>query len=134
MVHKKPAAMNATRVRKRKIQLIEGIVHVHASFNNTIITITNRQGDAFGWASAGGVGFRGARKSTPYAAQVAAEKVVKAAQEMGLKSVDIKVCGPGPGRDSAIRVINNMDIKVNTIADVTPLPHNGCRPPKKRRV
>ena len=122
-----------SRARKAKKRLVEGVIHVHASFNNTIITIANRQGDVFAWSSAGASGFRGARKSTPYAAQVAAEKAIKSAIDMGLKNVDINVSGPGPGRDSAVRALGNMDVKVGNITDVTPLPHNGCRPPKKRR-
>ena len=122
-----------SRARKTKKHLVEGVIHVHASFNNTIITIANRQGDVFAWSSAGASGFRGARKSTPYAAQVAAEKAIKSAIDMGLKNVDINVSGPGPGRDSAVRALSNMDVKVGNITDVTPLPHNGCRPPKKRR-
>ncbi len=122
-----------SRARKAKKHLVEGVIHVHASFNNTIITIANRQGDVFAWSSAGASGFRGARKSTPYAAQVAAEKAIKSAIDMGLKNVDINVSGPGPGRDSAVRALGNMDVKVGNITDVTPLPHNGCRPPKKRR-
>ena len=123
----------SSRARKAKKHLVEGVIHVHASFNNTIITITNRQGDVYAWSSAGASGFRGARKSTPYAAQVAAEKAIKSAIDMGLKNVDINVSGPGPGRDSAVRALGNMDVKVGNITDVTPLPHNGCRPPKKRR-
>ena len=123
----------SARARKSKKHLVDGVIHVHASFNNTIITIANRHGDVFAWSSAGACGFRGARKSTPYAAQVAAEKAIKSAIDMGLQSVDINVSGPGPGRDSAVRALNSLDIKVGTITDVTPLPHNGCRPPKKRR-
>jgi small subunit ribosomal protein S11 len=110
------------------------VVHIHASFNNTIITITDRQGNALSWATAGGSGFRGSRKSTPFAAQVASERAATAAQEFGLKSVDVMVKGPGPGRESAVRALNAVGLKVTNITDVTPIPHNGCRPPKKRRV
>ena len=130
---KQDSGRGGARSKKTKKHLVDGVIHVHASFNNTIITITNRQGDAYGWSSAGASGFKGARKSTPYAAQVAAEKVIKAAIDMGLKSVDIRVSGPGPGRDSAVRALSNIDVKVGNITDVTPLPHNGCRPAKKRR-
>ena len=122
------------RRKKVKKQVAEGIVHVHASFNNTIITITDRQGNALSWATAGGSGFRGSRKSTPFAAQVASERAATAAQEFGLKSVDVMVKGPGPGRESAVRALNAVGLKVTNITDVTPIPHNGCRPPKKRRV
>ena len=126
---------NAVRVRKKvKKQVSEGVVHVHASFNNTIITITDRQGNALSWASSGGAGFKGSRKSTPFAAQIAAEKAGKVAQEYGIKSLDVRVQGPGPGRESSIRALNALGIKITSIADVTPIPHNGCRPPKRRRV
>ena len=120
--------------KKAKKQVVEGVVHIHASFNNTIITITDRQGNALSWATAGGSGFRGSRKSTPFAAQVASERAATAAQEFGLKSVDVMVKGPGPGRESAVRALNAVGLKVTNITDVTPIPHNGCRPPKKRRV
>ncbi len=112
----------------------DGIAHVHASFNNTIITITDRQGNTLSWATAGGSGFRGSRKSTPFAAQVAAERAGTAAKEYGLKNLDVKVKGPGPGRESALRALNSIGYKITNINDVTPIPHNGCRPPKKRRV
>jgi small subunit ribosomal protein S11 len=126
---------NTVRVRKKvKKQVSEGIAHIHASFNNTIITITDRQGNALSWATSGGAGFKGSRKSTPFAAQIAAEKAGKVAQEYGIKSLDVRVQGPGPGRESSIRALNALGIKVTSIADVTPLPHNGCRPPKRRRV
>ena len=122
-------------VRKGKRTVADGIAHVHASFNNTIITITDRQGNALGWATAGGSGFRGSRKSTPFAAQVAAERVAQATIEShGMSSVDVYIKGPGPGRESAIRAMNGAGLKINSISDVTPIPHNGCRPPKKRRV
>ncbi len=114
--------------------VIDGVAHIHASFNNTIITIADRQGNALCWATAGGSGFRGSRKSTPFAAQVAAERVANSAQEYGMKSVDVFVKGPGPGRESAVRSLNASGLKINSIADVTPIPHNGCRPPKRRRV
>jgi small subunit ribosomal protein S11 len=110
------------------------VAHVHASFNNTIITISDRQGNALAWATAGGSGFRGSRKSTPFAAQVAAEKVGTVVKEFGMKNVEVRVKGPGPGRESAVRALNAAGFKVTSICDVTPIPHNGCRPPKKRRV
>ncbi|MCH2334511.1 MAG: 30S ribosomal protein S11 [Pseudomonadales bacterium] len=122
-------------VRKGRRTVADGIAHVHASFNNTIITITDRQGNALGWATAGGSGFRGSRKSTPFAAQVAAERVALATIEShGMSSVDVYIKGPGPGRESAVRAMNGAGLKINSISDVTPIPHNGCRPPKKRRV
>ena len=122
-------------VRKGKRTVADGIAHVHASFNNTIITITDRQGNALGWATAGGSGFRGSRKSTPFAAQVAAERVaLETIESHGMSSVDVYIKGPGPGRESAIRAMNGAGLKINSISDVTPIPHNGCRPPKKRRV
>jgi small subunit ribosomal protein S11 len=128
-------AKASTRVRKKvKKNVVEGIAHIHASFNNTIVTITDRQGNALAWATSGGSGFRGSRKSTPFAAQVAAEKAGTAVQEYGMKSVEVMVKGPGPGRESAVRALNGCGLKVTNITDVTPIPHNGCRPPKKRRV
>ena len=120
--------------KKDKRTVIDGVAHVHASFNNTIITISDRQGNALCWATAGGSGFRGSRKSTPFAAQVAAERAAAAAEEYGLQSVDVFVKGPGPGRESAVRALNAAGLRINSIADITPVPHNGCRPPKKRRV
>ena len=120
--------------KKIKKTVVDGIAHIHATFNNTIITITDRQGNALGWATAGGSGFRGARKSTPFAAQVAAEKAGEAVKSYGLKYLDVLVKGPGPGRESAVRALNNVGYKITSITDVTPIPHNGCRPPKKRRV
>jgi small subunit ribosomal protein S11 len=129
------AAAGAAKTRKKvKKHVTDGVAHVHASFNNTIITITDRQGNALSWATSGGCGFRGSRKSTPFAAQVAAEKAGTAAQEHGLKTVEVRVKGPGPGRESAVRALNACGLKITNIADVTPIPHNGCRPPKKRRV
>ena len=120
--------------KKIKKNVNDGIAHIHATFNNTIVTITDRAGNTLSWATAGGSGFRGSRKSTPFAAQVAAEKAGKAAQEFGLKNLDVKVKGPGPGRDSALRALNNIGFNINSIEDVTSIPHNGCRPPKQRRV
>ncbi|MEI6458824.1 MAG: 30S ribosomal protein S11 [Pseudomonadota bacterium] len=122
------------RAKKARRQVSEGIAHVHASFNNTIITITDRAGGVLSWATSGGCGFRGSRKSTPFAAQVAAEKAGVAAQEYGLRTVEVRVKGPGPGRESAVRALNGCGLKITSIADVTPIPHNGCRPSKKRRV
>ncbi len=128
-------AKPATKVRKKvKKHVVDGIAHVHASFNNTIITITDRQGNALAWATSGGSGFKGSRKSTPFAAQVAAERAGEVVKELGLKNLDVRVKGPGPGRESAVRALNAAGFKVTTITDVTPIPHNGCRPPKKRRV
>ena len=127
-------AETKSKSRKSKKRVVEGIVNIYTSFNNTIITVADTQGNTISWATAGGSGFRGARKSTPYAAQVACEKAIKTAQDMGLERVKVMVKGPGPGRDSSMRVINAMGVKITEITDVTPLPHNGCRPPKKRRV
>ena len=127
------ASQNRSRKRIKK-EVADGIVHVHASFNNTIITITDRKGNALSWATSGGSGFGGSRKSTPFAAQVAAEKAGIVAQEFGMKNLDVMIKGPGPGRESAVRSLNNLGFKINNIVDVTPIPHNGCRPPKKRRV
>jgi len=125
----------ATRARKKvKKSVAEGIAHVHASFNNTIITITDRQGNALSWASSGGAGFKGSRKSTPFAAQVAAETAGRVAQEQGIRNLDVRIKGPGPGRESSVRALNALGIKILSISDVTPVPHNGCRPPKKRRI
>ncbi|NCF61443.1 MAG: 30S ribosomal protein S11 [Gammaproteobacteria bacterium] len=123
-----------TRKKKVKKTVVDGIAHVHASFNNTIITITDRQGNALSWATAGGAGFRGSRKSTPFAAQVAAETAGRAALDYGLKNLDVRVKGPGPGRESSVRALHALGYKITNITDVTPIPHNGCRPPKKRRV
>jgi len=128
------AAAPAKRAKKARRQVTDAVAHVHASFNNTIVTITDRQGNTLSWATSGGCGFRGSRKSTPFAAQVAAEKAGVAAQEYGVKSVEVRVMGPGPGRESAVRALNACGLKITNIADVTPIPHNGCRPPKKRRV
>ena len=125
----------AARVRKKaKKNVAEAIVHVHASFNNTIITITDRQGNALAWATAGAAGFKGSRKSTPFAAQLAAEAAARRAMEHGMRKVDVFVKGPGSGRETAIRSLQAVGLEVGQIADVTPQPHNGCRPPKRRRV
>ena len=128
----KPVAAKTKKKAKRVVT--DAIVHVQASFNNTIVTITDRQGNALSWATAGGAGFRGSRKSTPFAAQVAAEKAGRVAQEYGVKTLEVRIKGPGPGRESAVRSLNNLGMKVTNIIDVTPIPHNDCRPPKKRRV
>jgi small subunit ribosomal protein S11 len=134
MAEQKQGDKKAPRVKKARRQVSDGIAHVHASFNNTIITITDRAGGVLSWATSGGCGFRGSRKSTPFAAQVAAEKAGVAAQEYGLRNVEVRVKGPGPGRESAVRALNGCGLKITSIADVTPIPHTGCRPPKKRRV
>lgn len=128
-------AKSSVKARKRvKKNVADGIAHIHASFNNTIITITDRQGNALSWATAGSAGFKGSRKSTPFAAQVAADAAGKAAMECGIKNLEVRVQGPGPGRESSIRALAALGIRITGIADVTPIPHNGCRPPKKRRV
>ena len=121
---------------KKKIRRVvtDAVAHVQASFNNTVVTISDRQGNALSWATAGGAGFRGSRKSTPFAAQVAAEKAGKVALEYGVKTLEVRIKGPGPGRESAVRSLNACGYKITNIIDVTPIPHNGCRPPKKRRV
>ena len=123
-----------TTRKKAKRTVVDGVAHIYASFNNTIITITDRQGNTLSWATSGGSGFRGSRKSTPFAAQVAAERAGNTAQEYGVKNLDVMVKGPGPGRESAVRALNNTGFKITNITDVTPIPHNGCRPPKRRRV
>lgn len=127
----KPTTRSSKKVNKT---VSDGVAHVHASFNNTIITITDRQGNALAWATSGGSGFRGSRKSTPFAAQVAADRAGQRAKEYGLKNLEVCINGPGPGRESAVRALNNAGFKITSISDVTPIPHNGCRPPKKRRV
>jgi small subunit ribosomal protein S11 len=129
------AKATAARARKKvKKNVVDGVVHVHASFNNTIITITDRQGNALAWATSGGAGFKGSRKSTPFAAQVAAENAGKLALEYGVKNLEVRIKGPGPGRESSVRALNALGYKITSISDVTPVPHNGCRPPKKRRI
>ena len=130
----KPARTAATPRKKVRRTVSDGIAHVHASFNNTIVTITDRQGNTLSWATSGGSGFRGSRKSTPFAAQVAAERAGNTAREYGVENLEVRVKGPGPGRDSAVRSLNNVGFTINSITDVTPIPHNGCRPPKRRRV
>jgi len=127
----KPKLKVKTKVKK---VVVDGIAHVHASFNNTIITLSDRQGNVLSWATSGGAGFRGSRKSTPFAAQVAAEAAGKTALEFGLKNLEVRIKGPGPGRESSVRALNALGYKITNIVDVTPIPHNGCRPPKKRRV
>ncbi|QQS16535.1 MAG: 30S ribosomal protein S11 [Neisseriales bacterium] len=128
-------ANTAVRTRKRvRRNVSEAVAYVHASFNNTIITIADRQGNTLAWATAGGAGFKGSRKSTPFAAQVAAEQAGKLAQEYGVKNLDVYIKGPGPGRDSSVRSLNALGFKIISISDITPVPHNGCRPPKKRRI
>lgn len=127
------AARTSSRKKVRK-HVVDGVAHIHASFNNTIVTITDRQGNTLAWATSGGSGFRGSRKSTPFAAQVASTKAGETALEFGLKNLEVFVKGPGPGRESAVRALNGLGFKITNISDVTPIPHNGCRPPKKRRV
>ena len=135
MATKQQQNQAATRVRKKvKKNVAEGIAHIHASFNNTIITITDRQGNALSWATSGGQGFKGSRKSTPFAAQVAAEVAGKVAVECGVKNLEVRIKGPGPGRESSVRALNALGKKITSITDVTPVPHNGCRPPKRRRI
>ena len=124
-----------TRSKKKiKRTVLDAVAHIHASFNNTIITITDRQGNTLAWATSGGCGFRGSRKSTPFAAQVAADKAGTVAKDYGVKNLEVRVKGPGPGRESSIRALNALGFRVTQIEDVTPIPHNGCRPPKRRRV
>ena len=119
--------------RKVKRSVTDGVVHIHASFNNTIITITDRQGNTLAWSTCGANGFKGSRKSTSFAAQVAADAVGQAAMEFGLKNLEVRVNGPGPGRDSTVRALNALGYKITSLTDSTPMPHNGCRPPKRRR-
>ena len=128
------AVKKTTRRRKEKKNIERGAAHIHSSFNNTIVTLTDVQGNALSWASSGGLGFRGSKKNTPFAAQMAAETAAKAAMEHGLKSVDVYVKGPGAGREAAIRALQTAGLEVTMIKDVSPIPHNGCRPPKRRRV
>jgi small subunit ribosomal protein S11 len=129
------AGTNTQRARKKvRKNVTDAVAHIHASFNNTIITITDRQGNALSWASSGGAGFKGSRKSTPFAAQVAAESAGRVALECGVKNVEVRITGPGPGRESTVRALNALGMKVTQISDITPVPHNGCRPPKRRRI
>ena len=130
------ARNQASSRSKKKIRknVTDAIAHIHASFNNTIITITDKQGNALCWATSGGAGFKGSRKSTPFAAQVAAESAGKVAVECGVKNIEVRIKGPGPGRESTVRALNALGIRIIQISDVTPVPHNGCRPPKKRRI
>lgn len=130
---KAPAAAQRTRKKVRK-NVTDAVAHIHASFNNTIITITDRQGNTLSWATSGGAGFKGSRKSTPFAAQVAAEAAGRVALECGVKNVEVRIKGPGPGRESTVRALNSLGMRVTQISDVTPMPHNGCRPPKRRRI
>lgn len=131
---KAQAKKAVTRKRRERKNIERGAAHIRSSFNNTIVTITDVDGNAISWASAGGLGFRGSRKSTPFAAQMAAETATKAAMEHGLKTVEVYVTGPGSGREAAIRALQAAGLEVSMIKDVTPIPHNGCRPPKRRRV
>jgi len=138
MANEKPtteagAAPKAVKKRVKKT-VSEGLAHIHASFNNTIITITDRQGNVLSWATCGGAGFKGSRKSTPFAAQVAADKAGRVAQEYGVRALEVRVKGPGPGRESAVRALHALGYEIANIIDVTPIPHNGCRPAKRRRV
>jgi len=128
-----PEAPKSTRKRGKR-SVTDGIAHIHATFNNTVITISDRQGNVLSWCTSGSCGFKGSRKSTPFAAQVAAERAGAGAAEYGLQNIEVRVKGPGPGREAAVRSLNSAGFKVTSIIDVTPIPHNGCRPPKKRRV
>ena len=123
-----------TAKKKVKRTITDGVAHIYASFNNTIVTISDRQGNTLSWATAGGSGFRGSSKSTPFAAQVAAERAGTRAKDYGVKNLEVLVKGPGPGRESAVRSLNNAGFKITNISDITPIPQNGCRPPKRRRV
>ena len=135
MASKKSAGKKTVIRRRRERKNIEqGQVHIQSSFNNTIVTITDMQGNAISWASAGGLGFRGAKKSTPFAAQMISEDAAKAAYDQGMRTVEVYVKGPGQGRESAIRALGNVGLEVTLIQDVSPIPHNGCRPPKRRRI
>ena len=124
----------ANKVKKNKKIVTDGVAHIHSSFNNTIVTITDKQGNTICWATSGGSGFKGSRKSTPFAAQIAADKAGQAAMALGMTTIEVEVSGPGSGRESAVRALNGCGLKITKISDVTPIPHNGCRPPKKRRV
>ena len=124
----------AVKGKKNKKIVTDGVAHIHSSFNNTIVTITDKQGNTICWATSGGSGFKGSRKSTPFAAQIAASKAGEQAMNQGLSEIEVEVSGPGSGRESAVRALNGCGLKITKISDVTPIPHNGCRPPKKRRV
>ena len=130
----KPAAGGRRPKKKERKNVSYGVAHIKSSFNNTIITFADQQGNVLSWASSGNVGFKGSRKSTPFAARLAAEQAIKAAQQLGIQEVELFVKGPGPGRENAIRAVQAMGLRVRSISDITPVPHNGCRPPKKRRV
>ena len=134
MASKVQAKKVTTRKRRERKNIEKGQAHIHSSFNNTIVTITDVQGNTISWASSGGLGFKGSRKSTPYASQLTAETAAKAAMEHGLKTVEVFVKGPGAGREAAIRALQTAGLEISMIKDVTPIPHNGCRPPKRRRV
>lgn len=134
MATKTAGGKRATRKRKERKNIERGAAHIRSTFNNTIVTLTDVSGNALSWASAGGLGFRGSKKSTPFAAQMAAESAAKAAMDHGLKTVEVYVKGPGSGREAAIRALQAAGLEVSLIKDVTPIPHNGCRPPKRRRV
>ena len=129
-----PETKGKPKAKKVKKNIQSGIAHITASFNNTIVTITDVSGNVVAWSSAGVKGFKGSRKSTPFAAQVAAEAAGRAAMECGVKNLEVRIKGPGPGRESAVRALNALGLKISSIADVTPVPHNGCRPPKRRRI
>ena len=130
------AAASKTAGRKRRVRknVARGVAHIHSTFNNTIVTITDEKGNVISWSSAGALGYKGSRKSTPFAAQLAAEAAAKAAVDHGMKTVEVNVKGPGPGREAAVRSLQTAGLEINVINDVTPIPHNGCRPPKRRRV
>lgn len=130
----KPAPRKKGGKRRERREVRTGVAHIQATFNNTIVTLTDPMGNVVAWSSAGSAGFKGSRKSTPFAAQVAAEHAGKAAQECGVKNLEVRITGPGPGRESAVRALNAIGMKITSITDITPIPHNGCRPPKKRRV
>ncbi len=134
MAQSSKSSKRSSSSKKTKRSLSNAQIHIFASFNNTIITVTDLQGNTLTWTSSGSVGFKGSRKSTPFAARLAAEDIVKKAKAMGISEIDVFIKGPGPGRESAIRAINAQGLKIRSISDVTPVPHNGCRPPKKRRV
>jgi small subunit ribosomal protein S11 len=132
-VVKKNAVSTAARKRRARKNVLKGIAHIHSSFNNTIVTITDETGNVLAWASSGTIGYKGSKKSTPFAAQMAAEAAANAAKDFGVKTVDVNVKGPGPGREAAVRSLQAAGLEINSIIDVTPIPHNGCRPPKRPR-